>query len=84
MTRPTHWYGTDAPEGGIELDWDLIEVVAKDIGAGPDADGAIALYNWLCSLAIEAREEGQMEECSALASYGVAALNYWVEGGLFS
>ena len=84
MTRPTHWYGTDAPEGGIELDWELIEVVARDIGAGPDADGAIALYNWLCSLAIEAREDGDLETCGALASYGVAALNYWVEGGLFS
>ena len=45
MTRPTHWYGTDAPEGGIEIDWELIEIVAKDIDAGPDADGAIALYN---------------------------------------
>ena len=84
MTRPTHWYGTDAPEGGIELDWELIEVVARDIGAGPDAAGAIALYNWLGSLSIEAGKEGQMEECGALASYSLAALNYWVEGGPFS
>ena len=34
MTRPTHWYGTDAPKGGIEIDWQLIEIVAKDFVAG--------------------------------------------------
>ena len=70
---------TPSPKGGIEIDWELIGQALVQ-----DADGAIALYNWLCSLAIEAREEGQMEECGALASYGVAALNYWAEGGLFS
>ena len=84
MTRPTHWYGTDAPEGGIELDWNMIALVALDIGAETNAEGAVVLYNWFCALAIDAREDGDLETCDALASYGVASLNYWAEGGLFS
>ena len=84
MTRPTHWYGTDAPEGGIELDWQMIEEVATGLNAGPDADGAIAIYNFFCQVAIEANKDGDEEACGALASHGVAALNYWAEGGLFS
>ena len=77
MNRPTHWYGVDAPEGGIEIDWQLIEMAAADLNAGADHKGAIALYNWFSALATGAYVDGDLEVCGALASYGMAALNYW-------
>ena len=78
MTRPTHWYGTDAPEGGIELDWQLIDEVATELDVVFDQMGAVHIYNFFCQVATEANKDGDLEACGAFASHGVAALNYWV------
>jgi hypothetical protein len=72
--RPTHWRGVDArdfPNGEIPIDWNLInEVMAEANGDKVEA------YNLFCNLAVDAREEGELTECSYLASHGLVALNY--------
>lgn len=78
MTRPTHWYGTDAPKGGIELDWEMIDEVASELDVLSDQMGAVHIHNFFCQVAIQANKDGDLEACGVFASMGMAALNYWV------
>ena len=73
-TLPEYWTGVDAaafPEGRIKLDWQLIGETLDECDGNP-----IEAYNLLSNLAIDARIDGELHECSYLTSHGLAALNY--------
>ena len=72
--RPIYWTGVDAQifEGGqIEIEWSWIDTVIENCGGD-----YMEAYHQITELAIEARNNGDPEEFSWLASMGMACFNY--------